>query len=119
MGFNQRCCNILALVLTFFRLTKGCATYFRPETIVTSFLHLMLLFYKVIFNHTPDSFAIFLHFMMLLFKVLFNHTWKRPVLWCFIVIKQCICLRFHWLAENKNNVAKQFLILDLPFNLHY
>ena len=30
-------------MLTCFRLTKGHATYFRPETIVTSFLQLMVL----------------------------------------------------------------------------
>ena len=32
--------------LTCFRLTKGLATFFRPETIVASFLHLMVLFFK-------------------------------------------------------------------------
>ena len=41
---------ISALVLTCFRLTKGRATFFRPETIVASFLHLMVLFLKVLFN---------------------------------------------------------------------
>ena len=38
-----RCCNFSALVLTCFRLMKGLATYFRPETIVAKFLHLMVL----------------------------------------------------------------------------
>ena len=38
--------NILALMLTCFRLTKGCGTFFRPETIVASFLHLMVVFWK-------------------------------------------------------------------------
>ena len=42
---------ISALVLTCFRLTKGRATYFLPETIVVSFLHLMVLLFKVLFNH--------------------------------------------------------------------
>ena len=37
-----------ALVLTCFRLTKGRATFFRPETIVASFLHLMVLLFKVL-----------------------------------------------------------------------
>ena len=37
-------------LLTCFRLTKGRATFFRPETIVASFLHLMALFFKVIFQ---------------------------------------------------------------------
>ena len=34
------CCYISTLVLTCFRLTKGRAMFFRPETIVVSFLHL-------------------------------------------------------------------------------
>ena len=46
------CCYILALVLTCFRLTMGRATYFRPETIVTSFFHLMVLLSKVLLNHS-------------------------------------------------------------------
>ena len=41
-----RCCYISALVLTCFRLTKGRATYFRSETLV-SFLHLMVQLFKV------------------------------------------------------------------------
>ena len=47
-----------------FLLKKVCATYFWPEAIVATFLHLMLL----------------------LFKVIFNHTWKRQfvVLYCHI-----------------------------------
>ena len=44
LGF-VRCCYVSALVLTCFRRTKGRATYFRPETIVESFLHLMVLFF--------------------------------------------------------------------------
>ena len=37
---------------TGFRLTKGRVTFFfQPETIVESFLHLMMLFCKVIINH--------------------------------------------------------------------
>ena len=46
------CCYILALVLTCFRLKKGRATFFRPETIVASFLHLMVLSFKVLLNHS-------------------------------------------------------------------
>ena len=42
-----------AFVLTCFRLTKDRATYFRPETIVVSFLHLMVLLFKVLLNSTP------------------------------------------------------------------
>ena len=47
-----RCCYISALVLTCFRLTKGRVKFFRLETIVDSFFHLMVLFFKVILNHT-------------------------------------------------------------------
>ena len=43
-----------ALVLTCFCLTKGHATFFRPETIVVSLLHLMVLFFKVIFNYNSN-----------------------------------------------------------------
>ena len=35
-------------MLTCFHLKKGRATFFRPETIVKSFLHLMVLFFKVL-----------------------------------------------------------------------
>ena len=38
-----RCCYILPLVLNCFCLTKGRSTHFRPETIVASFLHLMVI----------------------------------------------------------------------------
>ena len=43
--------NFSALLLIRFRLTKGCAAFFRFQTIVASFLHLMVLSFKVIFNH--------------------------------------------------------------------
>ena len=43
--------TFLALVLTCFCMTKGRATYFRPETIVASFLHLIVLLLKVLFIH--------------------------------------------------------------------
>ena len=46
MLYNLIC--ISALVLTCFRLTKGRAPFFRPETIVADFLHLMVF---VMFNH--------------------------------------------------------------------
>ena len=43
--------GISAQVLTCYRLTKDRATLFRPETTVASFLHLMVLFFKVKINH--------------------------------------------------------------------
>ena len=46
-----RCSYNPALVLTCFRLKKGRDTYFRPETIVASFLHSMVLLPKVLSNH--------------------------------------------------------------------
>ena len=47
---KHKCRNITAtaLVLTCFSLKKGCATYFRPETIIVSFLHLMVILFKVL-----------------------------------------------------------------------
>ena len=41
---SQRCCYISALALSCFH--KGRATFFRPETIVGSFLHLIMLLFK-------------------------------------------------------------------------
>ena len=45
-----RCCYIVALVLIYFRITKGHATFFQPETIVESFMHLVVLLYKIIID---------------------------------------------------------------------
>ena len=55
---------ISALVLNCFRLKKGRATIFRPETIVASFLHSMVLLPKVLFNHKRQS--LFYKFLNLL-----------------------------------------------------
>ena len=49
-GFVRCCCNS-ALLLNCFRLKKGRDTFFRPETIVASFLHFMVFLPKVLFNH--------------------------------------------------------------------
>ena len=49
---NRFSCYFLALVLTCYHLKKGCATFYRPETIVASLLLLMALSFKVIFNQT-------------------------------------------------------------------
>ena len=50
----------MALVLAYFRLEKGRATFSRPETIVASFLHLMVLSFKAIFNRTSKrQFVVF------------------------------------------------------------
>ena len=62
--FNSfvRCCYISALWITCFYLTKGRVTFLRPKTIVASFLHLMVIFFKVIF-----SFALYvMHYIELL-----------------------------------------------------
>ena len=48
---NGNSIPISALVLICFRLKKGRAAFFRPETIVASFLHLMVLFFKMLLNH--------------------------------------------------------------------
>ena len=41
---------------------KGCATvFFRPETIVASLLHLMVLFFKVLLNHCSKRQCLVLH----------------------------------------------------------
>ena len=53
---------ISTLVLTYSRLKKGRATFFRPEAIVASFLHLMVLSFRVIFNHTSKRQIVVLHF---------------------------------------------------------
>ena len=46
-----RCCYFAALVLIYFCLTKDRDTLFRPETIVQSFLYLMVLICKTFINH--------------------------------------------------------------------
>ena len=43
MSGEIRCYYISALMLTCFCLTKDCVLFFRLETIVASFLHLMVL----------------------------------------------------------------------------
>ena len=75
-----RCCYISALVLTCFRLTKDPAIFFRPETIVASFLRLMVLFFKVIFNHKSVLNTIFV--LMFLETVHWRmYKWGAVVVW--------------------------------------
>ena len=50
-----RYCYISALLLTCFLLKKGRATFFWTETIITSFLHSMVLLPKVLLNHSFKS----------------------------------------------------------------
>ena len=47
----QRIGMIVVLVLTYFCLTKCRVTFFRPEAIAASFLHLRCYFAKLIINH--------------------------------------------------------------------
>ena len=49
---KERCCCTSAFVLPYFCLTKCHFTFFGPETIVSNFLHLLVLFFKVMFNNT-------------------------------------------------------------------
>ena len=56
-----RCCYISALALACFRMTRGRATCFQPETIVTSPLHLLVLLFRVLFNHTWKHQFVMLH----------------------------------------------------------
>ena len=58
---QQRCCCISALVLNSFRLKKGRATFFRPENIVASFLHSMVLLPKVLLNNSWKRQFVVLH----------------------------------------------------------
>ena len=51
-----------ALVLTCYRLTKGRATFYRPETIVASLLLLMVLSFKEILKHTSKRLFVVQHF---------------------------------------------------------
>ena len=61
--WNVTAMYISALVLTCFRLKKGRAMFFRPETIVVSFLHLMVLFFKVLLNHSSKRQFLVLHWI--------------------------------------------------------
>ena len=49
-------------MLTCYRLKKGRATFYRPETIVASVLLLMVLSFKAIFKHTSILQFVMLHF---------------------------------------------------------
>ena len=79
---KHECRNITAMyisafVLTCFRLTKGRATYFRPETTVANFFHLMVFLFKVLFNHSWKHHFVVFHCHMyfgLLYSVLQNRT---------------------------------------------
>ena len=79
-----RCCYISALVLTCFRLKKGHVTFFRPETIVASFLHLMVLFFKLLLNHSSKRQFLVLHCHIL---------WRFP-------ISVCLGWKICWLASS-------------------
>ena len=46
-----RCCNFAVLMLNYFCLTKSCVTFFRSETAVLNFLHLMTLIYDVFISY--------------------------------------------------------------------
>ena len=56
-----RCYYFVTLVLTYFRLTKDGVTFFRPKTVITSSLHMMVLIDRVFTFYFPKS-----HFMVLL-----------------------------------------------------
>ena len=61
---KHECRNVTAtaLVLTCFSLMKGRAMYFRSEMIVASFLHLMVLLFKVLLNLTSKCQFLVLHY---------------------------------------------------------
>ena len=74
------CCYISAFVLTCFHLTKHRATLFRRETnVAVIFRHSLLTCFRLtkgramFFSNT----ASFLHLMVVFFKVIFNYTSKR------------------------------------------
>ena len=77
---KHECLLTWVLVLTCFRLTKGRAVYFPPETIVASFLHLMVLLPKVSFKHSCKRQLVVLHcqwWMWLSLFLLINVFWFR------------------------------------------
>ena len=91
-----RCCYILAFMLTCFHLTKGRAIFFRPETIVASFLHLMALFFNVMVNHTSKH-----QFVTLLCRI-----WRGIFLICFSLSWKIEIKEFHFL---KNKIFKLYV----------
>ena len=60
---KHECRTIIATapVLNCFHLMKYRATYFQTETIVASFLHLMVLLFKVLLNHASKRQFLSLH----------------------------------------------------------
>ena len=67
---NVRCCCFSAPVFTCFRLTKGLAAYLRPEKVVASFLHFMVLLPKTLFNQ--ENFVLIMMHKGLIVKFVCN-----------------------------------------------
>ena len=71
----KNCCLFTALVLTYFHQTKSRATFFRPETVVASFLHLMVLYSKW-FSTILQNTSLWCFFFVLL-KVIKDMFFKK------------------------------------------
>ena len=80
------CCYISALMLTCFLLTKGRTTYFWPETIVASFLHIMVLLFKVLFNHSWKRQFVVLRYHASLSKICFIYEANRSLLLILLIL---------------------------------
>ena len=89
---NVHCCFFSVLVLTCYRLMKGRATFYRPETIVASLFLLMVLSFKVILNHTSKH-----QFVVLYFRIYYSKRRKRNVQ--------------IWFGQCKENFSKEFMIV--------
>ena len=108
----QQRIRISILVLTCFRMTMGRATFFWHETIVASFLHLMVLFFKVMFNHASKRQFVVLHFHIIVITV--QVSWLDILLDEFSIA--CICITLS--ARNISLNMKSFFCNSRCGNLN-
>ena len=108
---------IAALFCYCFCLTMCRATFFQPETIDASFLQLMLLFFKVIFNHTWEVLILGIWDIDILTPILdFQYTFQQTY-----ITHKCMNStrkKFSELSENFKStmIMKKFFLTCKNFN---
>ena len=104
------CCYILALVLTCYRLKKGRATFFRPETIVASFLHVTVFLPKVLFNHSKYCFGV--KFSKWRFWSIYKiRVPKNTFLTVDLCVSVCICITQKLITAYASNLVFYICII--------
>ena len=71
-GSKKCCCYFAVFVLIYFLLTNDRVTYFRGETIVASFLHLIVFICKMFINRTWNiKFLIYIYIKKMMFGLFY------------------------------------------------